>query len=143
MKILKVKVTRDRKLGVGTHYTHPFDLGYAPKINFVAYESVGELGVVEGRGDKDEYWIGIVKDEDASLFVPHADIEEITPDEADSLGKRWRPSKVIINDPDAVLDAVLTSSTKRTVKQKKALNPDDPEPGIYKTPAFDVRKHIQ
>jgi hypothetical protein len=136
-KILKVKIKRDHK-PTGTHYTYPPEYD-ASKIQVLTYESMGDFyGVVE-RGDKDEFCIGVVKDEDVPSFLLSPDIVEIVTNEAKILGRKWRPQKEIISDDKVIITilAKLAKGEELSQKEKDAIDPNNLEYGINKSQLFD------
>jgi len=144
-KILKVKIKRDQT-PAGTHYTYPLEYD-AKKIQVLCYESTGELEVVQNRGNKNEYCIGVVKDEHASQFLKSKDIIEITQKNANVLGRKWRPQREKIIDQEKVMMilAKIGQGKGLTQIEKDALNPDKAEAGINKSVLFDdlLNEHLK
>ncbi len=138
-KILKVKIKRT--VGGGkTHYDYPPEYDVS-KISVLRYESQDPDGMsdVKGRGDKDEYCIGVVNEADVPAFLISKDIEEITSDVAKALGPKWYTQVDKISDPNKILAIVAKQARGEvlTQEEKDALDPDNPESGINKTPTWD------
>lgn len=141
-KIVKVKMTRVQNGGkIQNVYTADHQAGkhwrLAPKIKWVAFEGLGDLAK--------EYCIGVVKDADLAEFIVESNIEEITEQEAETLGVVWRPQVKKILDPSkvlAILDKLtdeIGASLALTQADKDALDPDNAEIGINKSVAFPDR----
>ncbi len=138
-KILKVKIGRNEN-AEHTKTVYSFPQGYdAEKIEIIAYEGAGGVEDVRARGNKEEYWIGIVSDADAPQFLELPDYEEITDSEAIVSGRLWRPQIEKIIDSVGVLKIIknLRAGKTLTAKELDAIDPDKPEIGIGKSKLFD------
>jgi hypothetical protein len=138
MKVLKVHIKRDRN-EARTHYDYPPEYD-AQKIQVMVYESSlpENFEKVVGRGDTDEYLIGVVKDEDAPQFLASPDIEEIDTDTALELGESWTRPIERITDPKVVtqVTAKMRAGIKLTQAEENAVDPDNPAPGVVKSRTF-------
>lgn len=137
-KILKIKVGR-KSINGGTRYVYPpvYD---ASKIQVLVYESSlpENLEEVRNRGNKYEYLLGIVDEADAPRFLRSDDIEEITRQEAESLGAIWTKQQEKVTDQTAVLSILskLARNETLTEDEQKTIDPDDDTPGISKSKSF-------
>lgn len=145
-KILKVKM-RQAKTPGSTHNDYPPEYD-AKKIQVVAYG-----GHEEVDGQHYGYCIGVVSDGDASDFLAGEDIEEIAVDDANMLGREWRPRRMTIVVPDAIInwvknhrqqirDFVQNNPGHWASRGLRALDPDDDEPGIQWSQLFDIEKWL-
>lgn len=139
MKILRVKIkrTQDSKK---THYDYP--LGYdAQKITVMVYESMSDKGMddIKNRGNTDEYLLGLVEDEDAPQFLKSPNIEELTKQQAISIGNMWRTQIIKTTDQDRVNEILSKVVRGKLITQedKNALDPDKPELGIRRSESFE------
>lgn len=117
------------------HYPENWD---AQKINVLAYEHSDKTGDVE------EYCIGIIHDDDYAdkLIASSSDIKEIDEEEANILGEKATPRKLMVDEqclPEILL-AISKSPEKRNENEKKMLDPEDNTVGIYYTKKFNVRR---
>jgi len=137
-KILLVKIKRDQT-PARTHYTYPPEYD-AQKIQVMVYESIlpENLQVVKDRGNKDEYLLGVVKDEDAAQFLASKDIAEIDYNTALNRGNQWTKQVLKVTAPEkiALIGQKTANNEALTVEEKNALNADNPEPGIIKSKSF-------
>jgi len=105
------------------------------QVNVLAYQSEGlpEEGAVCVCDDA--VWAVIAERKDPL-------ITELTDDQANEKGRAWRPQVQRITDQEAVLMACAEAASGKSLtgQQKKALDPDDPTPGIGKSKLFDIRK---
>lgn len=91
-----------------------------------------------GRGGKEEWCIIALDDELADEYAKDADMEIITPDTADALMEEWRvdnnESTEVISNPERIqaIRAKQLAGLKLSDSDKRALDPDDPEPGVNK-----------
>lgn len=110
----------------------------AQKINVVAYEDSDKMGNIE------EYCIGIIHDDDYAdkLIASSPEVEEIDEDNANLLGEKARPRKLMIDDPllPEILLAISKSPEKRDKHEEKMLDPNDATEGIRLTEAFNIRR---
>lgn len=138
MKILKVKIKRTQT-EKGTHYDYPDEYD-ASKILVLCYEShlKENYDAVVARGNKDEFLIGAVQDEDAPAFVKSPDIVEITQTEAEQLGGQWTRQVEKIIDQGRVIAVCkkILAGTPLTQEDKDAIDPDKPAFGINRTKPF-------
>lgn len=123
-KILKVKIKREQS-ETGTHYVYPLEYD-AQKIQVIAYESIGQEDKIKERGNKDEYCIGVVKDEDAANFLKSNDIEELDEPKAIELGSKFKPQITKIHEPNRVLE-ILSKQARGGELNRKEINELDPE----------------
>jgi len=144
-KIVQITITKLRiPGGPGTKFTWPAKWD-AKKGIIVAYEETSQ----KGAGIK-ECAIAVVDDNEFERIKSDPDIEEITAESANILGRKWRTQKVMISDQQAIIDAITTAggSLKASfgglsANIKKVLDPDDETPGITKTKLFDINNHIK
>lgn len=113
--------------------------GWDPnKINVIAYEDTENLGEVE------EYCIGLIHDDAYAeeLLKNKAVVTEIDETEANLLGDKCKPQRIIVDDDK--LPEILVALEKvpgyRSVQERRMLDPDSEEPGIRKTPKFNVKR---
>lgn len=137
-KILKVKIKRDQT-PERTHYTYPPEYD-ARKIQVMVYESIlpENLQIVKDRGNKDEYLLGVVKDEDAAQFLASKDIAEINYNIALNQGNQWTKQVLKMTDPEkiALICQKVANDEALTTEEKNALDSDNPEPGVMKSKSF-------
>lgn len=145
MKLIKVKIKRERIQGGGTHYVYPPQWN-AEKLNsgFLLYES-GELyNDVVDRGDNDEYVLIGVKDEDANGFLQidgHEkdefifEAKEITKAKAIEDCDNWIVPRERMTDQAKVLSilAKVARGEELTQEEKDAIDPSKPNIGISMT----------
>lgn len=136
-KIVKVKVKMEKIAGGGTHNKYP--QGYdASKISVLAYggseETIGNFG----------YCIGIIKDEDLSGFLQTEDIKEISIEEANIFGRKYRKQVVKVLDQGKVLEILAKNAIggDLTEEEKDIINPDKEAKGLNKSKLFNVENHI-
>lgn len=89
MKLYKVKVKISQVPGGGTQYTYPTEY-WTSCLRPLTYESENSYATVKARkalGDFTEFILCLC--ENPTKFVPHSDFTEVTPLEADALGKQW------------------------------------------------------
>jgi len=67
-------------------------------------------------------------------------VKELTEDQANEKGKRWRPQAIKIQDPVGVLAACAKAALGKalTVAEKQALDPTSKVPGVTQTEEFNV-----
>lgn len=134
MKIIKAPIKKHRTpTETGFKYPDGWD---ATKINVVAYEASDKLGDVE------EYCIGLVHDDEyAKDLLKNKNIIEINEDETNVLGDKCKPQRLIV-DEDKLPELLIILSKipgQRSVKEQEMLDPDSDEPGIRKSPKFNIR----
>ena len=124
---------------IETRYTWP---NWWPEVIEAVLVEAYEQTDVMGRRDEgcvcvceDKIW-AIIEAKNDPRIVP------LTESSANEKGRRWRPQVVNIDDPTAVLlvCAKAVSGGKLTMKEKKALDPNDHAKGICRSKLFDVRK---
>ena len=135
-KILKVKIKRNQEEGK-TSYVYPTE--YDPKkFQVIIYETQieGNLDKVRKRGNKTEYVIGAVEEENAPSFLRSSDIVEITRSEAEKFaGPELDRTVDKILDRDKVM-LILAKSVKGeplSPDELKIIDSDDPTPGLNKS----------
>lgn len=91
MKIIKCNINKTR---TDTHTSYKYPESWDPsKIHVVAYEHGNTIGNVK------EGCIAIIKDDNyAEELLKEPDVTEITEDEANTLGDKWRPQRVIVDE---------------------------------------------
>lgn len=145
MIILKIKAVLTPNVGGGIHYNYPAE--YDPeKITVLCYEHVGDKGAVVDRGTVDEYLIGVVSDEDAVQFLKSDQITQMSVEDAHVQGRQWRPQVDKILDQSKVI-SILAKSVRGdnlSPDDLRAIDPDDPTPGINKSEIFDnlLSRHL-
>ena len=144
MKLLKVKIKRTQANGA-THYEYPPE--YNPKkFQVLCYETqlTGKYDEVVGRGNTDEYVIGMVADGEETVFLYSPDIVEIKKNECDAfLGVDLDKKVQKITDQDAVIKVLAKSAKKEelTPEDFKVLDPKDQTAGITESKSYnDVLK---
>ena len=138
-KIVKVKIKKFRDKGTKFVWPESWD---ATKAHVLAYEETSKKGVVA------EYAIAVIKDADWHIFEGDPDIELITEDTANELGKQWRPRNIKIMDQKAVVDALdaikdeirLNPRIPKSIKD--ILDPDESAKGINRGKEFDIKEFI-
>ena len=135
MKIIKAMLQKHRTLEeTSLKYPNGWD---ASKINVVIYEDS------ENQGDVEEYCIGLVHDgEYAQELLKDEKVVEIDETEANSLGDKCKPQELIVDEyklPE-LLVAIAKTPGQRSEKEQTMLDVDHDDPGIRKSPKFDIRK---
>lgn len=138
-----MRVKRSANAQGGTHYTYPpnYDpkkIKFGPvyekdaKINHDKYQDI-IFGVVDG----DE--VDFLKDNGCVDGLHTFTVEEISQNDANTLGNTWITQREKIVDQTEVLKicAKAVIGTALTQEEKDALNPDNPTPGINKTKSFE------
>lgn len=137
-KILKIKAKRTQTAR-STHYDYPPEYD-AQKIQVLAYETFNPSNIqaVIDRGNKDEYLIGVVRDEDAPAFLVSEDIVEIDYNTAKEMGSRWIKQIPKITDPQKVAKICqkVVNSQILDADELNALDIENPESGIIKSRTF-------
>lgn len=134
-RIIKCKIRKTRTKE-RTTFKYP-TVWRSNRVNVVAYEAA------ENLGDVSEYCVGVVEEEDLPGFLESEDIEEITIEEANTLGRAWKPQRISVSDADVAILALRKPTGKRSEKEKEALDPDKDEPGINRTPLFDIQRYLK
>ena len=140
MKCVKVLIKRG---GAGEEmmvYPNPYN------AHEVDRNGVGPLGVNQsgaysghiGNGGSQEWCIIILDDTLATAYARDPDMEIITSIQADAFMEQWRVEKneseeVLTNsEVIAAIRAKQTANLNLSVDDQRALDPDDPMPGINK-----------
>lgn len=141
-KIVKVTIRKQRAAD-SCIFTWPgvWTKEVAERCNVLAYED-DPINL----GARSEGVIAIVPDALAPVLLADPDIKEILVAEANTSGRLWRPQVVRVADEKALVARVIevltqlrAISTGNAIKRlAKALDPDDAEPGLGRSPLFDV-----
>jgi len=145
MKILKVRIKKERG-PTHCHFKYP-ERWDAEKIHVLVYEDHPEsLGKVE------EGCLCVTDDETAEWLLGQAEVEEVSADEANALGKQWRPSGTTVTDENKVIAIIrkmlsnpgLATALKQVLKQGEidSLDEKKTEPGIGKGKEFNIGEFI-
>lgn len=139
MRTFEVKIEKDRT-EKETSFTWPAWWNEVKeKVDIVAYEDNPKALGKRAEGAvcicDETTWALIALKRDAAITL----LSEI---EANERGRQWRPQVTRITNQDAVLIATaqVASGGVLTAAQKRALDPDDPTPGVGKSKLFDVRQ---
>jgi len=146
MKILKVTIKKERG-PTQCHFEYP-ERWDAQKIHVLAYEDHPEnLGKVE------ESCLCVADDDTANWLLEQPEVQEVGIDEANALGKQWRPSVTTVTDEDRVITTMrkilskpgLVTALKNVLEQREidSLDEKKAEPGIGKGKEFDISEFIQ
>jgi len=152
MKLIKLKIKRTQTSGK-TSYEYPTPYYVATKVKYGPIYEGGLNEIVESdikpRGNKDEYILIGVADEDFDSFMQADGYEKngfiFEAKEIDKVktlehGNKWTgPQTEKITDQAAVMKILvkIAKKEKLTVDENKAIDPDDPTPGIVKTKSFE------
>lgn len=144
-RIIKVDLKKyKRDLGDGrtntlTQWPHGWK---AEMASVVAYEDNPDIG------KHIKHCIAVVEEVDLLYFASLDGIEEIDKKEANKLGRQWRPQRVKVVDPDAVLIALsraieyqcegLLLKDVLSDDERKILEADSDTPGINKSIRFNI-----
>lgn len=137
MKIVKVMIKKHRTIEE-TGFTYP-DGWDETKANMLAYEDSDVLGdVVEGC-------IALIHDDDYAQSLignPDVAVEEISEDDANAQGVKWRPQGIMIDNTKLpeILVALAKTPDDRSTEETDMLNVESDVEGIRRTPSFDVRR---
>lgn len=137
MKLAKVMIKKHRT-EEETSFTYP-DGWDEMKANMLAYEDSDVLGdVVEGC-------IVLIHDDNYALSLinnPDVAVEEVSEEDANALGAKWRPRVIKIDNQKLpeMLVALAKTPTDRSIEEADMLNPDNDAEGMRRTPPFDVRR---
>jgi hypothetical protein len=145
-KIIKVKVRRvNEGVRVKYHYPPEYD---ATKIHVTGWESMtyaAKYTEVDARAavgeDGYEYFLGVVSDVDAPVFLASPDIIEVTREAAALEGETWTEARSVIENEviiNTILDKVLASEVL-SVEEIDAINPDSPVTGRKRLLNFTER----
>lgn len=140
MKVMKVHIRRG---GIGES-----QMVYPARYNAqeVDRHGLGPLNVNQtgaysghiGRGGSEEWCIIILEDALADDYAADPGMEIITANEADALMEQWRVDnhepEEIVRDPDRILAIQVKQNANIALSAEdlRALDPDDPTPGINK-----------
>lgn len=71
-------------------------------------------------------------------------VTQLTEEATNERGRAWRPQAVRITDQERILliTAKVALGQAISSEERKALDPEDPSPGVNKSPVFNVRKII-
>ena len=135
MKAFEVRIGKTRSNGVCRLRWPSWWNEVYKRVNVVAYQrdglpEEGALCVCD-----DDVWAEIAARNDSL-------ITELTDDQANERGRAWRPQVQKITDQEAVLMACAKAALGKSLsaQERKALDPDDPTPGIGKSQQFDIRR---
>lgn len=141
-KIVKITIRKQRAANVCT-FTWPavWTKGVAARCNVLAYEDNAAA-----LGARSEGAIAIIPDDLAPKLLADPDIVEVDAATANTAGRAWRPQVVRVADDQAliaraveVLPQLRVIAAGNALKRlAKALDPDDAEPGLSRSPLFDV-----
>lgn len=143
-KILKLKIWSRREetswvcpkcnKTIGVRVTHSHSPVWSQSLNVL----------VDYREDNIPYRIAVVPDNEAVEFLKNPDVTEISEQEANSIGKKHRPRVTKIANEHKVIKilAKVASGVDLMGSERKAIDENDPEPGINKTKEFDVRDYL-
>jgi hypothetical protein len=137
MHVFEVIIKKDRKPGQTDFIWPEWWKEVAEKVDVVVYEDAGKPR--EGA-------ICVCDDETWDLIAAKKDkgIAKLSEEEANAKGRAWRPQTTVVTNQVAAIKAAskVALGKELTDEEKKALDPDDPTPGISKTPLFDIRKYL-
>lgn len=137
MKILKIRIVL---LSYNGKIKYKYPEGYKPNlINVIAYSPEKK-----DNNTKVRYCIGLIEDNNISQFNKSNDIIEISKEEADILGKEWRPSNLNIVYKNIVYNILKKLSRGITIskEERKILDPDDSTLGINYNKKFDINNYL-
>lgn len=139
MHVFEVRITKHREQEQ-CGFTWPDWWGEVyQKVDVVAYEDHPDRLGTQTEGAvcvcDDETWEKIAVKEDPLVM-------QLTEAAANEKGQAWRPQITRVTDEQKVLliTAKVALGQILSSEEKKALDPDDPAPGVGKSPLFDVRK---
>jgi len=139
-KILKVRIRLLQEPDGTVHYIYPASYN-AKQITVVAYGEECLEGV-----ERVKYCIGVVAEKHAVSFLSSAHVVEISPEEANKLGKQWRPVQLKIVDEQKLRQIIsrIQKVEKLAQEDLKALDPNDfTVPGLKNTTAFDITPYLE
>ena len=109
----------------------------AEYANIVAYEDT----VGDETGNLVKGAIAVIDEDNWPLFKDLSGIREITDEEANTLGRKWKP-RVMRVDTDKAIVAMAEIIRKHipalTAQERKILNPEDSTPGVNWSPEFNI-----
>ena len=137
MKVFEVAVKKNR-VGNECGLIWPSFWGEVyERVSVLAYQDEGLA--VEGAicVCQDDVWQEIEAKNDNAVML-------LTKTQANEKGRKWRPQVTRVTDEQKVLLIVAKAvqGTKLTAEDKKALNPDDPSPGVGKSKLFEVGESL-
>jgi hypothetical protein len=133
MKVFEVAIKKDRTPDQ-CKLTWPEWWGEVyQKVDVVAYQDEGKATEGAVCVTDEDTWKTIAAKKD-SLITP------LTATEANTKGRAWRQQVARVTDEQKVLliTAKAASGKALSADEKKALDPEDPTPGIGKSRLFDV-----
>ena len=138
MHVFEVLIKKDRKPD-RTDFIWPKWWGeVVEQVDVVAYEDEGKD--VEGA-------ICVCDAKTWKLIAAKNDpaIRELSEGKANEKGRKWKPQREVVTDHIAAIKAAakVARGEKLTEEEKKILDPDDPTPGVNRTPLFDIKKIIK
>jgi len=140
MKVVKVRIRRgnvgENQMMYPTRYS-------AEEVdrNGLGPLNVNQTGAYSGhigRGGTEEWCIIVLEDALADEYAKDRDMEIISDTEADALMEQWRidndEPEEVIRDPERLraISVKQAASIALTAEDLRALDPDDPMPGINK-----------
>lgn len=145
MKILKVPIKKQRSPN-HCHFEYPGEWD-AKKIHVLVYEDHPDnLGHVE------EVCVCVTDDETAGKLLKHPGVQEVTVDEANLLGRKWKPSRVTITDENRIIVIIRKLLSKETAKvtlktylaqdEIDSLDEEKQVAGIERKREFDINEFI-
>jgi len=147
-KIIKVKIKKEKKDGA-TQFTYPKvcqDNNHSQHVTYVAYEADASnypADYADGGKIVEEYAVGVIEEGDVfNALVADDDIEEMNETDANTFGKTWKPQVTKITDEQKVILILAKEEKDRTQEEKDALDPENEEEGINKTPEFNITKWL-
>jgi hypothetical protein len=136
---------KTRKKGIGTSFRYPACwYGNEKRIQILGYEDTGEIG-----DDVEERCIAVVPDDLFQEFIRDPEISLIDPAEGNSLLAVWRPPIPIMDDRQAVINALVDGNDEkrientRTKTMERSLDPQDSTPGIVMKKAMDINDYLK
>ena len=146
MKPIIVTLHKSRIKGEGTKFRYPACwYGNEKRIQICAYEDTGEVGL-----DVKERCIAAIPDDLFEEFIRDPEILLIEDyDSCNALLAEWRPSRPIIDDRDAVINALVDengekrSEGNRTKAMERSLDPHDPTSGIIMKKSMDINSYLK
>jgi len=137
MKAFRIAIRKDRKENQTTFIWPDWWWKYYEKAQILAYQDVGQAT---------EFAIGVADAEIVDAMLQEGgEIQQIHPDLADHLILTWRPPREAITDEQRVLSVIakMTRGEPLTEEDQKALDPNDPTPGVVKKMPPTTRRVAQ
>lgn len=146
MKILKVKIKKERQLKQ-CHFKYPKGWD-TEKISVLAYEDHPK-----NFGRVQEDCLCVTDDETGTKLLKQSGVGEISKDEANIFGRKWRPVKVFITNEVEIISIIkkilsnqdLFRAMKNILKQGEidSLNEKKSKSGIKAGKKFNIEEFIQ